>query len=97
MAGLAVEIVRRAREAVDVPDRERLHHYWTRGEGLKRWSTKPHPWTTLYRHLVKYVGPARAKRMASEWFHEVFGYWSGSDIHRVRSGKPPRGKRIGPG
>lgn len=41
--------------------------------------------------------PAMAKRMASAWLHEVTGEWAGSDIHRVHSGKPPRGHRIGPG
>jgi hypothetical protein len=79
------------------PGHDQLHHYWTRGEGLAKWRTKPHPWTTLYHHLVKYVNPEMAKRMASQWFHEVFGYWPGSDLHRVDSGKPPRGHRIGPG
>lgn len=79
------------------PGHDELHHYWTRGEGLAKWRTKPHPWTTLYHHLLKYVNPEMAKRMASKWFIEVFGYAAGSDIHRVESGKPPRGERIGPG
>lgn len=69
-------------------DREQLHHYWTRGEGLAKWSTHPHPWTALYHHLAKYVGSARAKRMASQWFHEVFGLWPGE-----RKGNNP----VGPG
>lgn len=65
---------------------EQLHHYWTKGEGLAKWATHPHPWTALYHHLVKYVSPERAKRMASEWFHEVFGIWPGE-----RKGKNPVG------
>lgn len=69
-------------------DREQLHHYWTRGEGLAKWATHPHPWTALRNHLRKYVGQARANRMASQWFFEVRGYWSGS-----RKGKNP----VGPG
>lgn len=93
----AVDLVRVAREAVDIPDRERLHHYWTRGEGLRKWLGHPHEWTALRNHLLKYVGPGRAERMASEWFHEVKGFWPGSDLHRVEHGKPPRGDRIGPG
>lgn len=68
------------------PTDNELKRYWTRGEGLKKWIDSPHPWTALYRHLVKFVGSARAKRIASEWFFEVFGYWSGS-----RKGKNPRG------
>lgn len=67
-------------------DRNKLKEYWTRGEGLAKWAGHPHPWTTLYRHLLKYVGSERAQRMASEWFKEVFGYWPGE-----RKGKNPRG------
>lgn len=83
----ALEMVLRAREAVD---RERLHHYWTRDpEGLAKWAVPMHgAWTRLYRHLRKHVGSERAKRMASEWFHEVFGIWSGE-----RKGSNP----VGPG
>jgi phage portal protein BeeE len=77
---------------------ERLHLWWTKGPGLKRWVGSPHPWTTLYRQLLEKVGSSgKAKRMASKWFIEVFGYAAGSDKHRVASGKPPRGDRIGPG
>lgn len=78
-------------------DGNALKRYWTVGKGLKRWRFHPHPWTRLRNLLTKHVGLARAKRMASEWFHLVFGYWPGSDLHRVGSGRPPRGKRIGPG
>lgn len=76
---------------------ERLHLYWTKGEGLAKWRGSPHPWTTLRRHLLKYMSPGMATRAASKWFQEVFGYASGSDLHRVGSGKPPRGKLVGPG
>lgn len=65
-----------------------LKHYWTRGEGLAKWATKPHPWTALFRHLRKHVGSARAKRIASQWFKEVFGIWPGE-----RKGQNP----VGPG
>lgn len=79
------------------PGHDQLHHYWTRGKGLAKWVKSPHPWTTLKNHLQKYVGPERAKRMAAQWFHEVFGFWPGSDLNRVTHGKPPRGKRVGLG
>ena len=65
-----------------------LKHYWTRGKGLRKWATSAHPWTALYRHLVKHVGPERARRMASQWFRLVFGIWSGE-----RKGDNP----VGPG
>ena len=77
--------------------RERLHRYWTVGKGLAKWLGHPHPWTSLYRHLRKYVGSERAKRMAAKWVHEVTGDWPGSDAHRVATGHKPRGHRIGPG
>ena len=71
----------------DTPVDNQLKHYWTRDpRGLAKWATKPHPWTALYRELVKHVGSARAKRIASEWFHEVFGIWPGE-----RKGKNPTG------
>lgn len=69
-------------------DDNQLKRYWTVGEGLKRWRFHPHPWTKLRNLLRKHVGPGRAERMASEWFHTVFGYWSGS-----RKGDNP----VGPG
>lgn len=77
---------------------DQLKHYWTRDpRGLAKWAKSDHPWTALYHHLVKFLGPERAKRVASEWFHDVFGFWPGSDLNRVTHGKPPRGKVIGPG
>lgn len=79
------------------PGHDQLHHYWTRGEGLAKWRDSPHPWTTLRDHLLKYVSPHKAVLMASKWFEEVFGYTAGSDLHRLDSGKPPRGKLVGPG
>jgi hypothetical protein len=60
-------------------DREQLHHYWTRGEGLAKWFGHPHAWTALRDHLAKYVDVERANRMASEWYHEVTGHWIGSE------------------
>lgn len=74
-----------------------LHRYWTKGEGLGKWADKPKPWTALEHHLVKFMDPDEAKRTANEWFHDVFGYYPGSDLNRVAHGKPPRGQRVGPG
>lgn len=69
------------------PGGEQLHHYWTKDkEGLAKWAGSPHPFTALYRHLVKHVGPERAKRMAAKWHKEVFGIWPGE-----KAGKNPAG------
>lgn len=64
-----------------------LEHYWKHGDGRAKWVDNPHPWTALYRHLRTKVGGARAKRIASQWFHDVFGMWPGE-----RKGKNPVGK-----
>lgn len=79
------------------PGGEQLHRYWTTGPGLAKWIGSPRPWTTLYNHLVKHMPPDMAKRCAASWFHEVFGFWPGSDLNRVTHGHLPRGKVIGPG
>lgn len=77
---------------------DQLKHYWTKDpRGLAKWAASPHPWTSLYHHLVKFMNPEMAKRVASQWFHDVFGFWPGSDLNRVTHGSPPRGKVIGPG
>lgn len=80
------------------PGREQLHHYWTRDpEGLAKWAESPDPWTSLHGHLRKYMSDEMAKRVAAEWFHDVFHFWPGDDRNRVMHGKPPRGHRVGPG
>jgi hypothetical protein len=50
---------------------------------------KPHPWTALYRHLLRHMGGNvdLAKRTASQWFHDATGMWPGE-----RKGKNPVGK-----
>lgn len=75
----------------------RLHKYWVAGPGLAKWRGSPTPWTTLYHHLAKYMPSGKAKRTAAEWFHQVFGFWPGSDLNRVTHGHPPRGHKVGPG
>lgn len=68
---------------------DQLKHYWTKDpEGLAKWATTAHPYTNLVRHLTKYVGAERARRIAAQWFKAVFGIWPGE-----RAGKNP----LGPG
>jgi len=67
----------RARGGGD-PDGANLKQYWTAGAGRARWST----WTELYQHLLKHLSPSRAKRTASQWFHDVKGYWPGDRRNR---------------
>lgn len=74
-------------------DGARLKAYWLVGAGAAKWDT----FTELLRHLAKYMPPEKAKRTAAVWFHLRYGFWPGDDRNRVRKGKPPRGKRIGPG
>ncbi len=88
---------RRAVTPVGVEGAARLHAYWTKGEGLAKWASSPHPWTSLYHHLAKFMPPDKAKRTAAEWFHDVFHFWPGADLNRVTHGKPPRGDKVGPG
>jgi hypothetical protein len=66
------------RESTSDRDGEELHEYWTRGEGLAKWADSPHPWTALYGHLRKYIGDDdKARRTASQWYHDVFHRWPG--------------------
>jgi hypothetical protein len=84
----------RAAAGYDVtPGHDELHHWWVYGEGRARW----HTWTELYTQLLEHVPPEKAKLFASKWFLERFHYASGSDLNRVKHGKPPRGNRVGPG
>lgn len=66
---------------------DKLKRYWTTSaEGLAKWATTAHPFTNLVQHLTKYVGADRAKRIAAQWFHDVFGIWPGE-----RKGSNPAG------
>jgi hypothetical protein len=76
------------REARGGGNTEQLKSYWTKGEGLAKWATSPHPWTALRDHLAKYMSPERADQTASQWFHDTLGYWPGE-----RKGSNP----VGPG
>jgi 2''-5'' RNA ligase len=57
-------------------DPNKLKDYWTKDpRGLAKWVDHPHPWTALYNHLKKHMPDEMAKRVASEWYHEVKGHW----------------------
>lgn len=56
-----------------------LRWYWTKSpEGRAKWNT----WTELYNHLRRHLSEPMAKRVASEWFHAVKGYYSGDKRNR---------------
>jgi hypothetical protein len=55
-----------------------LKFWWTKGKGRAKWNS----WTELYHHLVKYMPPPMAKRVAAQWFHDVKGYWPGDRRNR---------------
>lgn len=79
--------------AATAGDSDRLHDYWTRGAGLAKWRTKPHPWTALFNHLKKFLSAERAKRTASKWFLEVMGHTPNqvkASVHSWDEGKHQR-------
>ncbi len=59
-------------------DRNNLANYWKRGKGAARirWGT-PGAWTRCTAALDSKVGSERAKRMCSQWNHDVTGRWPG--------------------
>lgn len=55
-----------------------LSKYWTRGEGLAKWKTNPHPYTALVRALRAKGVPGRMVHgLAARYFKRVFGIWPG--------------------
>lgn len=71
-------------------DRNALKRYWTQDpRGLAKWRDKKHPWTALYRHLRKFLGAERAKRVASQWFHDVMGIWPGDRRRKAKESAAP--------
>lgn len=78
-------------------DGARLKAHWLVGTGaLKiRWNT-PGDFTRCVRELDKHM-PGRAEGYCANLHKIATGNWPGSDLNRVQAGKPPRGKRIGPG
>ncbi len=98
----AMQKVSRAAEAVRLAeafDREQFHHYWVETpEGLAKWAKSDEPWRKLHRHLRKFIhDPEELDRVTTDWFHDVFHFYPGSDLNRVTHGKPPRGHVVGPG
>ncbi|HWB37047.1 MAG TPA: ADP-ribosyltransferase [Rugosimonospora sp.] len=64
----------------NTPSHDQLHDYWTHDpKGLAKWADHPHPYTALYREILKHVGnPDEAHRIAAQWYHDVFGRWPGA-------------------
>jgi len=66
-------------------DRNQLKRYWTQpgqpGYAKIRWHTDG-DWTRCHRHLRKYVGDSRARRICAQWHFEVNGFWPGSKLNR---------------
>ncbi|WP_344613341.1 hypothetical protein [Dactylosporangium salmoneum] len=59
-------------EADDHPGDGKLKRYWL-GRGADRWTASPHPWTSLYRHLRKYIkNPVLLKKTVSRWYIDFF-------------------------
>jgi 8-oxo-dGTP pyrophosphatase MutT (NUDIX family) len=70
----------RPRRAVNLPNHDQPHHYWTQDpEGLAQWADHPHPYTALYTEILKHVkDPDEAHRIAAAWYHYVFHRWPGT-------------------
>lgn len=69
-------------------DSPTLWRYWTKGKGLAKWASSPHPYTALVRALRKAGVPEHSIHgLAANIFHAVMGIWPGE-----RKGKNPVGK-----
>ena len=56
-----------------------LNAYWTRGKGLAKWSTNPHPYTALVAALrAEGVPEKMVNGLAASYYHRVFKKWPGS-------------------
>lgn len=64
---------------------DKLFRYWVEDPDNK-WKTRPHPFSTLVRHLEKHMTPAQAKGLAAKIFKRAFGIWPGE-----RAGSNPAG------
>lgn len=51
--------------------------WWSEGPGLAKWIDSPHPYTTLYDLLVKYVSPNVAHGLAANLFKRATGEYPG--------------------
>ncbi|QPO17094.1 RNA ligase [Gordonia phage Lilbeanie] len=58
-----------------------LRRYWTKGKGLARWATNPHPYDTLVAQLEQEIKtgmtPDDIKGLAANYYHAVFKRWPG--------------------
>lgn len=70
-----------------------LKRYWTKGAGLARWSTSPHPYTALTRALRSEL-PPKAQHMvnglAANLFKAVFGIYPGQRKELTAAGAKRR-------
>lgn len=53
---------------------ESINRYWLAGAGLAKWANSPKPWTTLHTLLLKYMSPAKADGLTSEYYRLHFGH-----------------------
>jgi hypothetical protein len=62
--------------------------YWTKGEGLSRWATHPHPWRKLRSLLLPHLhGDINfANRLTESYFFAVFGIHSGERFGKNKFG-----------
>lgn len=58
-----------------------LERYWKTGPGATKiaWGT-PGSWTRCNAELAQHVGPEKAKRICSQWYHDVTGHWVGEQF-----------------
>ncbi|WP_298444660.1 hypothetical protein [Gordonia sp. (in: high G+C Gram-positive bacteria)] len=77
-----------------------LRRYWTKGAGLNRWSTSPHPYTALTRALRSEL-PPKAQHMvnglAANLFKAVFGIYPGQRKELTAAGEGASGDHSGDG
>lgn len=74
------------------PKTKGLIKYWTRGAGLGRWASTPHPYTALTAALREEgVPPQYVNGLAAEYFHKVFGIYPGQRKGKA-GGNRGRGK-----
>lgn len=61
-----------------------LNRYWTRGKGLAKWATSPHPYTALVAALRAEGVPGHmVNGLAASYYHRVFKKWPGSRGSKV--------------
>lgn len=77
------------------PKTKGLIKYWTKGPGLARWASSPHPYTALTTALRAEGVPGRyVNGLAAEYFKRVFGIYPGQRKGKA-GGNRGHGKRLG--